>query len=111
MTELERIQKNTKGELPQEGKTIITVSGIDRAEYKLGLCKAIISSFLKNKSMKHDDPMWNGIMPIPLVRFIRQIDETDMSNDHYLFPIPIYVNDLQTTKPWEWYSSELIQMV
>lgn len=107
MTEIERINQNTNGEIPSEKYDIIRVKNITNAEEELNTFKQSIVTFLNNKDLDSDDEKWKEILPEKLVKFTNQLVELDFRTDDLLIFIPSMIWDLQNVKDWEWYSSKV----
>lgn len=108
MKELERIDNNTNGELPNGEVTILTVMDIDNAEQVLKNCKNVVKALLQNVSLNKDDPAWKTLLPEVYIKFVEQLALEDKAKDTNLYFLNSMVGDFQKIREWEWYSSKLI---
>ncbi len=108
MNEIERINKNIKGEIPKGEKTIIRIGNLKNPKESLDTAKATISAFLNNMAIQDDSEDWYELLPQKIVKFLAQLDQEDLKNDELLYPLDILIYELKN-KDWEWYSSKLLK--
>lgn len=108
MTELERIEKNVNGEIPKGKYDILRVEDLDNPLEVLEIFKQSIDVFLRNKHFNYKDKKWEQLFPQKIVKFVKQLDDNDFSNDDLLSDIDLMVYSLNEKKKWEWYSSQII---
>lgn len=107
MTEIERIQQNTNGEVPSGKYDILRVEDLSNPEEVLEIFKKCIVVFLENKDLDSENEKWEKLLPHEIVSFIGQLNDDDYSNDDLLSDIDLIIHHLQVRKEWEWYSSKL----
>ncbi|MFT3979060.1 MAG: hypothetical protein QM687_01230 [Ferruginibacter sp.] len=109
MTEIEKIKKNTNGELPDVNYDVLHVTGIDNAEEILQNFKKSIITILENKDIAAEEKKWEELLPSKLVNVVTQFNFEDFRNDELVFSLRGIVEDVQDkeVKEWEWYSSKL----
>ncbi|HEX7846214.1 MAG TPA: hypothetical protein VF476_10485 [Chitinophagaceae bacterium] len=109
MTEIQRIDNNTNGEIPGGDKTIFRVSGIANPLEALNNCKAVVRALILHPGLSPDDSDWKKIFPAVYVKFLSALDEDDYNYDDLLYPIDSVVEDFQDAdlRQWRWYSSKL----
>lgn len=107
MTELERIENNIQGELPEDNVyEIIKIKGVQNPEDELNTFKSFIKTFLENKHLDRKDLKWNELLPQKVIKFTEQLKEEDYF-DELVSHISLMINDLKRVREWEWYSSKL----
>ena len=108
MTEIERIENNTNGELPEGGDyQYIIVEGINNPENELSIFKQSMKVLIENKNLHSESSKWRELLPKAVVAFINQIEEEDYRKDDLVSNIPNIVDSLTRIKNWDWYSSQL----
>ncbi|WP_442264920.1 hypothetical protein ACSIGC_11255 [Tenacibaculum sp. ZS6-P6] len=109
MNEIERIESNINGELPEGiGYRYIIVENIKEPERALETYKQSMLMILKNKDLHEEDPKWEQLLPKEVVAFTNQLEEDDY-RDELLSHIPNMVRRVLTIRDWEWYSSQLYE--
>jgi hypothetical protein len=110
MTEIEKINSNINGEMPENGETtIFTVTEIENPDLVLDNCKQIVKALLSNNKTKPKSDKWRTYFPANVVAFIDQLTSDDFGNDEALWSIESIVEDFQDPdlREWEWYSSKV----
>lgn len=105
MTEQGNIQYNIKGEKPSNGYQIVRVRNINNAKEVLDNFKKAVLTVLKNKNLSDEDPKWEKLLPQGIVSKLKQLNNEDKKYDELLFSIDSSIDDFQSYKKWEWYSS------
>lgn len=108
MTELIRIDKNTRGELPEKTKMVITISNVEKPEEILNKAKEImrcISQFAFTNTWP-DDQEWKTILPKWFVDSMILKSEKDRDNDEYLWHFESWIESVYH-RAWVWWSSKI----
>jgi len=108
MTEIEKIKKHTKGEIPKGKYDILRVEDIDNPQEVLEVFKQSIITILENKHLDNKDKKWEKLLPQKIVNIVNQFDDDDYSNDDLIMPINLSIYSMRDLKEWEWYSSQII---
>ncbi|WP_299212945.1 hypothetical protein [uncultured Dokdonia sp.] len=107
MTEIERIQQNINGEIPEEDYDILKIIDIPNPEKELETFKQTIATIIQNINLHEEDSKWENLLPEPLIRFTNQLVEYDYYKDELISHITSMVYDVKKVREWEWYSSKL----
>lgn len=109
MTEIERIQNNTNGELPNEMYEVLRVEDIDNPSEILEDFKHAIIAIVSNANLSPDSEEWYKILPQNIVDNVAKFEYDDFKKDELVFGIKSIIEDTQDSviKAWEWYSSKL----
>lgn len=105
MTEKGNIKQNVKGEKPSKNYEIVSVKNISNAKEVLENFKNAVLIFLKNKSLKDEDPKWEKLLPQGIVSKIKQLDDDNKKYDELLYDVDQTIYSFQEIRKWEWYSS------
>ena len=105
MNELQRLNININGEIPEGKKTTVRVIGVTDPAKALANCKQAIKSFLLHQNLDENSTRWNSLLPDKITRFINQLNDDDYRNDELLYPVRIIIYDMKKLRQWEWYSS------
>lgn len=108
MIEIERIEKNVNGELPDGNHQFIIVENIEKPEKALEIYKQSMLAILRNQHLHQEDPKWEELLPRQVVAFTNQLEEEDYK-DGLLSHIPAMVHSVVNIRNWEWYSSQLYE--
>jgi hypothetical protein len=109
MTEIERIKKNTNGELPKGEYGFIIVQDMPNPKHELEIFKQTILAILENISLHEENPKWEKLLPKQLVEFTNQLEEEDYHKDDLISHIPAMINSFKNFREWEWYSSTMLE--
>jgi len=109
MNEIENIQQNINGEIPNEPYEIVRIKNVKNPSQMLSVIIESVTTILENIDLDAEDEKWYEILPETIVKFTEQIEEEDYYRDDFLKNIPSIIDDFQSKnrKKWVWYSSKL----
>lgn len=108
MKEIERIDKNNKGEIPEKTKMIITVSKVGNPEEVLAKTKEImkcVSQFAFSKNWP-DDKEWIKILPSWFVESMTNKSLEDIMKTKGQWHFESWVESMYH-RAWVWWSSKI----
>lgn len=105
MNEIQRISRNTSGEMPGGDSVLIKVDDLANAGEVLTIARDAVTAVLKHRDTDKNSSQWKRLLPSKITTFISQLSFDDYANDELLFPLDAIIDDMQTLKDWEWYSS------
>ena len=108
MKELNRIDRNINGELPEEGEyQFIIVENVINPEQELEIFKQSMKTIIENKDLEPENSRWQKLLPKSVISFTNQLEEEDYHNDDLISNIPNIIDNLTRIRDWEWFSSQL----
>jgi len=109
MTEIDRIQNNINGEIPDGKYDVLQIKSIDNPEQELETFKQSVTIILQNIDLNEEDSEWESLLPEQLVSFTNQLAEYDYYKDELISHITPMIYKMKKVKKWEWYSSKLTE--
>lgn len=108
MKEIDRIEKNIQGELPDTTKMIITIENVKNPQKVLVKAKEIMKSISQYayKDNWPSDEEWKDILPKWFVESMTLKTDKELDEDDNQWHYESWVESMYH-RAWEWYSSKI----
>ena len=111
MQEIENIQTNNQGELPNAPYDVLQVSGLTQPAAALADYKQYVLTILQHPELDPNASEWERLLPSNLVEIVKGFVREDYVNDDGVCNIKSLVSDVRSKniKKWTWYSSKVTE--